>query len=252
IERELGDALGLFMSLVPLLRARVLPPAEFEVVRREAKELLDAHPEWPARHRVVFSGSLAMEYRRRGDFESAWRHQQDEADEAERAGLHHLADNARSNLAATLVGLGRFDEALRRVRELLQRSGAAENPIGAHARVQQLNALIGLDRLDEAEALSAEALAWCRRYDVLDIHQVMALLAARQGRAAVAARYLGYHDACLRRRGAELPTDSHAPWREAQHLTEAVLGAATLTALMDEGGRLDATAADRLLFDSPA
>lgn len=249
LERVLDNPSGLFWSLIPLLRSRMLAPDEFEAARREAQALLDAHPDWPPRNRVTFSGSLAMEYRRRGDFESAWRHQQDEAELAERAGLHQIADNAQSNLAATLVGLGRYAEALARTQALLARSGDTPSPIGAHNRVQQLSALIGLHRLDEAQALAAEALPWSRRYEVLDIFQVLALLAALQGRAEVAATLLGYHRQCLAQRGAEVPADSHAPWRDALRIARETLGEARLQGLMDSGARLDAAAADRLLFE---
>ncbi|MES2991919.1 MAG: winged helix-turn-helix domain-containing protein [Pseudomonadota bacterium] len=253
IERERGDAGGLFWSLVPLLRSRLLDEAEFEATRREAQALLDAHPDWPPRHRVVFSGSLALEYRRRGDFESAWQHQQDEADLAERAGLRQIAANAQSNLVATLVGMGRFAQALTRL-DAIDRAGVDDTPsaIGAHNRVQRLNALIGLDRLDEAHALAAEALAWCRRFDVLDIFQVLALLAARQRHGKVAALFLGHHRARLAGRGADLPADTHAPWREAQRLAAAQLGEATFEAAVQRGGQLGDAEADSLLFDDGA
>ena len=113
IERALGNAEGLFWSLIPLLRSRVLEPAEFDACRAEAEALLARHPEWPARNRAVFSGSLALEYRRRGDFEAALAHQQAEAEQA-RAGRAAAASprNAESNVAATLVGLGRHEAAL--------------------------------------------------------------------------------------------------------------------------------------------
>jgi len=249
IERERGDADGLFWSLIPLLRSRTLDADAFDARRLEAQALLDAHPEWPARARVVFSGSLALEYRRRGDFETAWRHQLDEAEQAERAGMQQVADNAHSNLAATLVGLRRFDEALARLDARLARSGDEHNPIGAHNRIQRLNALIGLGRLDEAQACADEALRWCRRYDVLDIFQVLALLAASQGRASVAARLLGYHRHRLAERGADRPDDAHAPWRVALGLAGRTLAPATLDALMADGARLDAASADRLIGD---
>jgi predicted ATPase/DNA-binding winged helix-turn-helix (wHTH) protein len=252
LERAHGNASGLFWSLIPLLRSRVLEADAFEAVRAEAQALLDAHPDWPARQRVIFSGSLAMEYRRRGDFEAAWRHQQDEADLAERAGLHQIAANAQSNLTATLVGLGRFEQALERLDALLARQGDAPSAVNAHNRVQRLNALIGLRRFDEAQAHARDALDWCRRYDVLDIFQVVALLAAGQGRAAVAALYLGHHRACLAERGAELPTDTHAPWREALRQTADTLPEARLQGLMARGATLAPEAIDRLLFEDDA
>lgn len=250
IERERGDASGLFWSLVPLLRSRLLDEAEFDAARQEAQALLDAHPDWPPRNRVVFSGSLALEYRRRGDFEAAWPHQQDEADLAQRAGLHQIAANAQSNLVATLVGLGRFEQALERLDTVTE----AEPPsaIGAYNRVRRLDALMGLGRFDEARAFVAEALYWCRRFDVLDIFQVLALLAARQGRASVAAMFLGHHRASLARHGAGLPADAHAPWREAQRIAEEQLGEAAFQAGLWHGEQLSADAADRLLFDDGA
>lgn len=247
IERERGDASGLFWSLIPMLRSRLLDEQEFAAARREAQDLLDAHPEWPPRNRVVFSGSLALEYRRRGDFEAAWQHQQDEADLAQRAGLHQIAANAQSNLVATLVGMGRFAQALERLDAIADPE--VPNAIGAHNRVQRLNALIGLDRLDEAWAFAREALQWCRRFDVLDIIQVLALLSARQGRIEVAAMYLGHHRASLARHGASLPADTHAPWREAQRIAAEQLGDAALEAAMQRGEQLSADAADHLLFD---
>lgn len=247
IERQRGDASGLFWSLIPLLRSRLLDPAEFDATRQEAQALLDANPEWAPRHRVVFSGSLAMEYRRRGDFEAAWRHQLDEAELAQRAGLHQVAANAQSNLVATLVGLGRHAEALARLDAIAEPE--VPSAIGAHNRVQRLSALIGLDRLDEARAFAREAQEWSRRFEVLDILQVLALLAARQGRAHVAAMYLGHHRASLARHGASLPADTHAPWRGAQRIAAEQLGDAALQAGMQRGEQLSPEAADRLLFD---
>lgn len=250
IERERGDASGLFWSLVPLLRSRLLDAQDFDAARQEAQALLQAHPDWPPRCRVVFSGTLALEYRRRGDFEAAWPHQQEEADQAQRAGLHHVAANARSNLVATLVGLGRFEQALERLGDL--DDGGVPSAIGAHNRVQRLNALIGLGRLDEAQARAADALAWCRRFDVLDILQVLALLAARQGRMPMAAMLLGHHRASLARHGASLPADDHAPWREAQRIVAAQSGDAALQAGLLRGEQLDADAVDRLLAGQAA
>lgn len=247
IERERGDASGLFWSLIPLLRSRLLGEEEFSAARQEAQALLDAHPEWPPRNRVVFSGSLALEYRRRGDFEAAWPHQQDEADLAQRAGLHQVAENAQSNLVATLVGMGRFAQALERLDAIAEPD--LPSAIGAHNRVQRLNALIGLDRFDEAQVFAREALQWCRRFDVLDIFQVLALLAARQGRTQVAAMFLGHHRASLARHGASLPTDAHAPWRGAQRIAAGHLGEAAFQAGLQRGEQLSADAADRLLFD---
>ena len=250
IERERGDASGLFWSLIPLLRSRLLELDEFTAIREEAQALLAMHPEWPPRNRVVFSGSLALEYRRRGDFEAAWQHQLDEAELAQRAGLHQIAANAQSNLVATLVGMGRFAHALERLDAIAEPE--VPSAIGAHNRVQRLNALIGLDRLDEARAFAREALDWCRRFDVLDILQVLALLAARQGRAQVAAMYLGHYRASLASHGAGPPADTHAPWREAQRIAAERLGDTALRAATQRGEQLSAAAADRLLFDDDA
>ncbi len=251
IERERGDASGLFWSLIPLLRSRLLEEQAFDAARQEAQALLEAHPEWPPRHRVVFSGSLALEYRRRGDFEAAWPHQEDEADLALRAGLHQVAENAQSNLVATLVGMGRFAQALERLDTIADPE--LPSAIGAHNRLQRLNALIGLGRLGEAQAFATEALQWSRRFGVLDVFQVLALLAARQGRAQVAAMLLGHHRASLARHGASLPADEHSPWREAQRVAAEQLGEAALQAALQRGEQLPDAAADRLLFeDDPA
>ena len=51
---------------------------------------------------------------------------------------------------------------------------------------------------------------------MLDIFQVVAMLAAHQGRSRVAAMYLGHYRARLAERGAEMPADLHAPWQSAQ------------------------------------
>ena len=250
IERERGDASGLFWSLIPLLRSRLLDETDFDEARREAQQLLDANPDWPPRHRVVFSGSLALEYRRRGDFESAWRHQQDEAELAQHAGLHKIAANARSNLVATLVGLGRFAQALERL-DAIEASADAQSDtaIGAHNRVQRLNALIGLRRFDDAQGLAREALLWCRRFEVLDIIQVLALLAAHQGRHEIAAMLLGHHRARLKTQGGSLPTDEHAPWREAQRIATQALGETMFQLARQSGEQLTDSAADRLPFE---
>lgn len=249
IERTLGNDDGLFWSLIPLLRSCVLEPEDFDARRDEAKALLDRHPEWPARARVVYSGSLAMEYRRRNDFESAWRHQQDEVDEAERAGMREIADNALGNLCATLAGLGRHEESLARITALLARTGDVESPLGAYHRFQKLNALIGLRRLDEARAFAPEALQWGRRYDVPDIVQILAQLAALQGRVSVAATLLGHYRHRLAARGADFPSDIHSPWREATALVTAALDAATLQGLTERGAQLSAEAVDALFLD---
>ena len=248
IERQRGDALGLFWSLVPLLRSRVLSADEFESVRSEAQALLDAHPEWPDRTRIVFSGSLALEYRRHGDFQSAWVHQQAEADLAERAGLSQIADNAQTNLSATLIGMGRYDEALARLSIVMERSGHVESPVTAHNHVQRLNALVGLARLDEAQALAPQALDWCSRYDVLDVFQVLALLAAAQGRPHVAVVFVANFRQRLAERGAELPQDAHALWREALRLISERIDAAELDRLLTKPTRLDPPTAVHLLL----
>jgi hypothetical protein len=121
--------------------------------------------------------------------------------------------------------------------------------VSAHEQVQRLNALIGLRRLAEAEALVPQALARCRRFDVLDIEQVLALLQALQGRARAAALVLGHYRQALARLGAELPADSHAPWHGALRLVEAALGAEAAQRLMERGATMERADADARMLD---
>ena len=254
IERERGDDAGLFWSLVPLLRSRTVDAAGFDACRAEAEALLARHPEWPARARIVFAGTLALEHRRRGEFEAALGHQRAEAAEARRAGLHQAARNAESNVAATLVGLMRYEEALASLDARASDSAdlADGDAVGAHDLLQRLSALIGLGRLDAASALVPEAVRWCRRFDVVDLAQVLALLAALRGRLGPAALLLGHHRAELARRGAAPPEDGHAAWREAERLVADGLDATAARALTERGATLDATEADRAMLDAAA
>ena len=248
IERTLGNAEALFWSLIPLLRSRVIDAAAFEACRAEAEGLLERHPEWPALTRVVFSGSLALEYRRRGEFETALGHQQAEAEQARAAGLLPHARNAESNVAATLIGLGRHEEALARLDAQAAAAGEVEDGVGAHNRVRRLAALMALGRGAEAEAMAPTVLAWCRRFDLLDVEPVLAELQARQGRPRAAALVLGHYRQSLVRRGAELPADDHAPWRAAERLATEAIGAEGVLRLAERGARLTTAEADAAML----
>lgn len=144
-------------------------------------------------------------------------------------------------------GLGRFDEALALL-DRLAAAGHADDPVRANDLVQRLTALMGLGRLDEAEALAPAALADGRRFGLPDAVQVLVLLRAQRGGVEAAAQVLGHYRAMLADRGAALPADRHAPWRAAQALLERALGREAAAELAERGRMLSDAEADRLLL----
>lgn len=250
LQRALGNDEGLYWALIPQLRSRMLGAEDFDACRDEAQSLLDRHPEWPARLRILLQGSLALEYRRRSDFERALAHQRAELDLARRHAQDLSAesiDNAEVNLAGTLIGLARYDEALALMDELFARRGDAVSPVAAHCRIQQLHALIGLGRLEDAAGVAEQALGLGLRVDAPNVLEALGLLALRQGRPRAAVQWIGRYRGYYRERMSDLPDDAHAAWRHVMASAASLLDADAIARLMDRSAELDADALRALL-----
>ena len=83
-----------------------------------------------------------------------------------------------------------------------------------------------------------------------DFVQVLAALAAVLGEAALAALLLGHYRRRLAERGADLPAEAHASWREATRLVDESLAPEAIDRAMTRGGRLTAQEVDAEVRDA--
>ncbi|MDE2157466.1 MAG: helix-turn-helix transcriptional regulator [Burkholderiales bacterium] len=249
IERERGNDDGLFWSLIQLLRAQKLTVDDAETCRIEAQAISDRHPEWPAYNRVMLHSSLAFEYTKRGDHDARLAQFAAAFELAREAGLTLAADAAESNIANTLLDLGRPAESLERIDALLGRMTGEPTPNGAYASLVRMKVLTMLGRIDEVAAFAPQALHWCRRFDIGKVFYALSWLATCQGRHRAAVQQIGYLRHWLSLRDAVLDEDDEAWWPQSLRAATEALGAATVESLLERGARLDAAAADRLLSE---
>lgn len=245
--RELGDDFGIFWSLIPLLRSAQLEGDEAQACRTEVQALSDRHPEWPPYNRVILHGSLAMACRHRGDDAGALAQRQREWEAAQQAGLSLAADNAENNIAGDLIELGRAEQALERIDALLRRLGEAPTHLGAWASLTRLNALLALERIEEAAAFAPQVLRWGRQFEVDVVFETLGRLAARQGRQAAAVQLFGHLRRLRVLHGSTSSAMESPSARQCLLTATDSLGAAEVQALLERGERLDDAAVERLL-----
>lgn len=257
LARSGNNPLALFWALAVSVQASATATASAPAATREQAsawanelaQLLNSHPDWPPEAEIIGLRTRATLCSSIGDFEGVLRHRQTEAALARRSGLKTRAAVADLNVGWTLNRLGRHAEALDAFRSYLD--GAPPMDFNtAFAHVHAVRSLILMDRLDEALAASAAALAASRQVHWLEITGVMALLAAKLGRTRTAALLLGHARQAYASRGLPLPDAPLFDYCQAAERLQAQLEPGLLARLMAHGAMLDAESADQLLFAS--
>lgn len=192
--REERDDRGVVQALAALVRSQYARNDETRAAIAEIDALAARHPEWPASIRYVIAGTHATyaTYEPE-DYAAATRYRKEEATFAAAMGSVHAGNAAETNLIALLRAQDLHDEVRDRARALLARlHGTTETPNIAYASLHLLSALLATSRLDEARACAIEAWRACRAMNLPLAADPTSMLAALEGRAATAARLMGY------------------------------------------------------------
>lgn len=245
--QQLDNSDELQTALVHWVRSIAEPGPELDeaCARLQEAAVGDAGP----RVRLRVQGALAEAARVRGDHEALLACREQELQMSRELGWSDMSQAAENNVCAALIELGRLDEAAERGRALLQRIDAAGSdsngnlPWVLHVLVE---ALIRLGRYAEAQALVPRSIAADKRFGTRIAWQCILALVAAQGRAAAAARLLGYASRLWSANGAKPDTDEQGRLDLVRATVEARFGPETAAALAAEGRLLDDEAAAAL------
>ncbi|MBL8349182.1 MAG: winged helix-turn-helix domain-containing protein [Burkholderiaceae bacterium] len=250
--RELGDPLMVHRAIADLLSmAAHLEEAEREALHAELLALEQAaRARGTLSARQQFFGQQAEAFYRaaRGELAAAEAANQRMLGLAEAIGNSSAKVTVLNNLADSALAAGRVDEAVRRGRERVASLVASRDRAGlAYARLNLANALLmqgDAAGAREQAALGAPAAAlFALEHDWAD---VLAGLAAQEGRPRTAAHLCGHADAAYAGR-AEVRERNEARIRaQAEAAARAALGDAEFAALREMGGGLDFATAARL------
>lgn len=201
LARTLDDPLALYLATVALVRALWETGAELDHACADLDALLAAHPQWPARRRLMGQGALAIAAGRRGDLEGLLAASRLEHAVAREAGSEMSADAAETRIAAALSALGRHEEALARSNALVQRLQGSRSANLAWAWEALLTALLDLGRVDEARTQLPRALAACREFDLPICLPALVQVALLRNRPHAAAQLIGHTRQAFEQRG---------------------------------------------------
>ncbi len=250
--RELDVPLGLFNALQAIVRGSQTAPPDLQALCAELEPLAERIG-LPLTF-INLQGVLAHAAYLRGDNEAAVEHRRRELALALEHGFAQQAQAAETNVAAALIRLGRHEEALALVRDLLDRIGGVDSLNTAYAWQSAIRSLQALGRYEEAlrELPRALAVLCCCALPLLAdaVPQLLLQLGRPRAAALLVAHTLAQRDADGRLDGVE---DGHLQAvLAAADQARAVLGDALADALTQRGRRLDAAAADRLVADAAA
>jgi hypothetical protein len=226
--------------------ARTASTAEAAAQLGVAGALLQA--DWPPRLRLLEADAAGFVAHFAGDSASARTHFARFRDLALRAGADGGLMVVSHNLADIALSLGEVDEAARIGHELVAWLRTQRSPYNLGFALGNLFAAQA-QQSDVAAALAtgSEALAMLRRDDhAVWLFDHYALLAARLGAHADAARLLGYADQARATSGTPRDTSEAQACSRARALAEAALGTAACARLAAEGAGLSDAQADQL------
>jgi non-specific serine/threonine protein kinase len=248
--RAVGDTEGLVWSLVALARSTLvlMPGEDVSEVTDELMALVESHPEWPARAQAAALGTMALVSESRGDYALSLQQRLQELEIARAGNLGGTVDACESNIAEMLALLGRYDEALQRLRTHLARVQGKDSFNIGHLHLGILGTLLHAGRPDDALAEAEAALRACRRHGMPEIAEVTALIAAQRGQPRTAALLLGHARRAYAAAGGQLVEVAETAFGRAHALVARHLAADEIERLLARGATLDERAADRLLY----
>ena len=241
-----GDDRDEFMALGVIVRASYETSDDVEELCVAMRALLARHPEWPLSTSVALAGVEALACEQRADHEGRLRYRLLEYDLACRCGWQAGADAADTNVVATLLKLGRNEEALSRIRNILDRLADKNSRNAAYAWNAYLGTLLPLGRYDEFRAAALQAVPVIRKNSVTSIPEHYAKLLALEGRAHDAARMIGYAHSAHQAWGRKPEAITLRNLGRVERIARETLDETTFNRRVAEGRLLDDAAADRL------
>lgn len=237
LHQRLGNDLGVFMADIGIVRsgATFAEGGGLDTLAQELQQLHDRHPEWGPRTSAVLAGTLAYICRTRDDEEGALRYRIQELEMATRGGLVNAIDSAASNIVATLLNLGRPEEALPRCQELLARIGDQDNINSAYTWCYLLGALARLGRGDEARATLPRVMALSRRFGIPSGLEELAPVLLQERRPRASALLVGHLLRAYRDADAVVRADAASSMAGLEGPARQALGDAGFEALREAG-----------------
>jgi hypothetical protein len=250
LHRVLGNHTGIFQSLIAIVRATQSDDPSLPALCDELQDLATRHPEWPLRSRLSLAGALAHACALRGDDEGRLAHRVRERDLAASGGLPLLADAADTNIVFALRALGRHHEALAHADTLLRRMGHQESLNVAYAWLGRLGALVSLERWNEVHGDVPQAGAVLRRFGLPLLSNLLAAVAAEEGRPRTAALLIGHAHRSYEAAERAMDSECLQQLADAEAAARAALGNALFEHLVERGTALDGEAAEQV-FRAP-
>ncbi|KQV60062.1 hypothetical protein ASC95_00860 [Pelomonas sp. Root1217] len=191
--RPLGNPAELLIAAAHWVRAFTEDEPELDEACTLLREL--AAGDDSAATRLRLNGALAVVARLRGDTAELLACMEREQLAARELGQSQRVQVAENNICLTLVRLGRFEEGATRTRALLDAldaDGSGSNGSLPWVLNALVEALVGLGRLDEAQALLPRSLAAQRRFGTTVAWLGILPLLVAQGRIEAACRLAGH------------------------------------------------------------
>ena len=194
--QQLGHPIGRYLALNALCRSDYTRAGDEQRTALAEMHALE-NPTWPAQVRFGLAETEAMVEVVNGASDRAMAAEQRAASLAEQAGHSAAMHKARASLAYIELMAGRVDDAVRRGRQLVaQFRGSRDQRHLAFAQRDLVAALLAGDAVAQARVVAEVGLPLGTQFGLKDWWpDSLALLAALEGRARIAARLLGYGDA---------------------------------------------------------
>ncbi len=206
--------------------------------------------QWPARLLLLEADAAGFVAVGSDDIELAQMHFNRFQALARQGGVTSALNTVAHNLADIALQLGDAAEAVRQGRTLVSALRRQTNGYHLGFALGNLSAaLLQAGEWQAAHATAVEALPHLRREDnAVWLFDHLALLALQLGRTEAAAQLLGYVDAGRHAKGQVRDASEAQSRKKAHEGLQACLEGARMTALVEEGARLSADQADRLLL----
>lgn len=241
----LDDDLGEFLALGNVVRAG-REGTDYEDRCAAMRALLARHPEWPPSMSVPLAGVEALACEFRGDREGRLHHRLLEYDLAIRCGWQAAAEAADTNVVVALVALSRHEEALARIRLLLDRLADKSARNATYAWNCMLAILIGLGRYDEFRVAARRAAPVLRKNNLPSLPEHYGQLLGLEGRAHDAARMIGHTYTAYAASGMKFEGTTVRNIERIERMARKTLDEATFAECVAEGRQLSEADADRL------
>jgi predicted ATPase len=251
---RLGDDRGRYLALAHFVFTYSGSGGAPEAVAAFAEMRRLEDPAWPASVLGLGRKVEANHALDRGDIDHARTATRERLELGTACGSQRDVNASLNNLADLALISGDAAEAVRMCRLLLARLQPRETATSAVTRGNLLNALLKLGDDAEARAAAIELVDVLRQIDFMFLMYVadgLALLAAREGRLAIAGRLVGYTDAAYEAQGQA--RELNEAWARSEVARLLAAGsAAEVAAWRAKGARLDPAEVCAAALEAPA